>query len=255
MRRFLAGDEERDNPRATNRLEFEGEGDLDTVPSMTHVYVVSLKEGATPVSLTPGYESYDQPAWFPDSTHIICAGPSTETTHPDRDLVSDLYVISTTDSVRGHLRVEGYSLNSPKPSPDGTIVAFLAVPKDQVVDGQATVGIEYLDGKTPGRLVSAKLDRNAVSPHWSVDGKDIYFTAPSNGGAPLFRVGINKESFVERLSSFDGSTGAFDISGGEVAMVRSKITNLLRNCARSTSRARTCTSSPRTTANGWTTNS
>ena len=224
IRQFLSEDEEAGNPRITTRLEFEGESDLQPTLDATHLYVIAAA-GGKEEALTPGYLAFDQPAWMPDGTHLICIGPRDEAMNPDRDVWSDLYLVSVADHSRKHLGVAGYSVGEPQPSPDGKAVAFLATKDSDVFGGEAVVGVEYLDHKTPGRLLTAKQDRSAESPRWSKDGKYLYFIAPSNGGVPLFRVANNQQGIVERLNNYDASASSFDVGEEQIAVVRSKPTN------------------------------
>src|SRR5690606_28763536 len=56
---------------------------------------------------------------------------------------------------------------------------------------QTEVGIFELDGRTPPELLTLHFDRTPQGTTWSDDSWFLYFTAPSEGGFPLFRLPVH----------------------------------------------------------------
>ena len=183
-REWLARNEAGANPRVLDRLNFSGEADL----MFTHVFTQEARPGAEAKDLTPGYASYAAPEWRPDGKGIVCAGPRKLDEHPDRDRLKSLYVIDASSGGAKLLaELADYSLGDPHPSPDGKLVALTATPGEAIAYGQAIVAT-VPSGGGEVKLLSAKLDRDVRDLRWSSEGKFLYFTAPNNGGLPLYKI-------------------------------------------------------------------
>lgn len=193
MRAWLAKNRETNNPRVFSRLNLQGELDLQPTPSFQHYFVVATnRDGAEPIHLTQAYNSYSGATWLPDGQQVLLSGAPLTETHPDRMRDRDLYLV---DADGGRLNLlldlEGYALSSPNVSPDGSQIAFLARDLADPGYAQTEVGLFALDGRTPPELLTLGFDRSAQNVTWSHDNWRLYFTAPSEGGFPLFRLSIN----------------------------------------------------------------
>jgi dipeptidyl aminopeptidase/acylaminoacyl peptidase len=220
QREWLAQNEADGNPRVINRLAFIGEADLEPKPTFENLHVIEVRDGATPLALTPGYRRAQDPAWSPDGKLLVF------TTEPDADHDPDREQQSVIDSVRpdgtGRQRLvtlAGYSLGAPQISPDGKTICFLAqdVAKDPGY-AQTRLGFQALEPGAPARLVES-LDRSIGSPRWSSDSRQVYFTAASNGGFPLFRIAVGPDAKAERLTDCETGINAFDLARDRLAYV------------------------------------
>jgi len=225
---WLSAHESHHDPRVTTRINFEGEGDLEPDVAFEHVFVAAMAtpdQAETATDLTPDFGSYSEAAWAPDSRHVICVGPDQPDRHPDRDQTTELVLLDTGGGAPERLALEGFSLSEPHPSPDGKTVAFLAVPANDLAYGQPAIGVEPLEVRGPGRLLTEKFDRRAHDLQWSRDGHQIYFVAPAGGSLPLYRIGLQPGAKPERLINGDLDVQAYDVGAESVALALSRITD------------------------------
>lgn len=179
---------ERD-PRVINRLDFQGEHDLEEQLEFQHFFVIDADPAAEPVMITRGYNHFEDAEWLADGMRIVLAGNIQDTMHPDRIIESHLYV-ATADgrTLRPLLEMEDYAVFNPMPTPDGEHVAFLAMREDDWGYAQTELGLLSMEDPAGARIITAYFDRSIADAKWSVDGWYIYFTADANGGTPLYRV-------------------------------------------------------------------
>jgi dipeptidyl aminopeptidase/acylaminoacyl peptidase len=202
IRAWLDANAVKGRPRVLNRLNFQGELDLQPDMSFRHLYVIDAREDAEPIPVTRGFFSYQGGAWLTDEQLVVAAAP-VEDAHPDRVRHSSLYVIDPDGrNFRMLLEMEGYSLSNPIPSPDGRTVAFSARDMDDPGYAQTQLGIYGIDGRTPAALLTADLDRSASAARWSADGWHLYFVAPTDGDFPLYRIAV----FGDRRAEEDEET-------------------------------------------------
>ena len=226
-RAWLLDNETANNPRVTSRLNFNDDGDSGPSSVFTHVFSVAAAADSTPVDLTPGYASYDEPVWSSDGNTIYCTGPADPSLNPDRTHGRGLYSLGTDGSAPKSLALPGgYSAFSPQPSPDGKTLAWVAQPDknpgDLVYELACIATLGLSTGKT--KILTASLDRSAFNPRWSADGKSIYFTSASNGGYLLCRVPATGGK-TDRLTSNDIGICDYDVSKDDLALVVAKASN------------------------------
>ena len=195
VRAWLHANSEDENPRVFTRLDLQGEHELATEPSYRHYFVADMQaaDGPEVHMVTSGYFGFTGAAWLPDSRQIVVSGYPDESGHPDRVRDRDLFLVDIED---GHtqrlLDIEGYRLTAPVLSPDGNQIAFQASDLTNPGYAQSEVGIFALDGQSPPEMITLGFDRSASNVQWSHDAWFLYFTAPSEGGFPLFRVEVNE---------------------------------------------------------------
>lgn len=222
IREWLARGAARDNPRVFDRPEPQGETRLVPRLSYEHVFVVEAREGAEPRDLTPGYFFFGDPRWTPDGLHLVTVGSRDASQHPDRVLEVELFAVAADGSgVRLLLDPPGYSVFSPRLSPDGSQVAFLADPLDDRAYGQLAVGVAPVAGGEP-RILTRELDRSARNLVFSGDGRHLYFTAADHGGFPLFWV-PTAGGPAERLTGLTGGVRDLDAGPRGLAYVLTEV--------------------------------
>ena len=188
IRAWLAENREDGNPRVLNRLDLQGEFDLEPRPSYNHFFVLDVEAGGEPQPVTSGYFSFSGGAWVSDE-QIVAAGAPNREEHPDRVRERSLHLFDVGGSPRQTLlAMEGYALSTPKVSPDGRTVAFLARDTDDLGYAQTELGLYPLDGSAEAELLTLDFDRSVGDPAWSRNGWYLYFVAPSDGGFPLYRL-------------------------------------------------------------------
>ncbi|MDE2835004.1 MAG: S9 family peptidase [Bacteroidota bacterium] len=195
VRAWLHANAEDANPRLFTRLNLQGELALAPEPRYRHFFVADMEapDGPEVHRVTGGHYSYGDATWLPDSRQLIVSGYPESTLHPDRIQDRELFLVDVPDGKRQRLLdVEGYRLSSPVLSTDGNQIAFLARDLEDPGYAQTEIGLFALDGRSAPAMITLDFDRSASSVQWSHDGWFLYFTAPSEGGFPLFRVEVTE---------------------------------------------------------------
>ena len=250
------------NPRLLHRLNFQGEFDLLPEPSFQHFFVLDMdEEDATPQPVTRGFYSFGSADWLPNNRQIVVSGAVVDDTHPDRVDQNRLYLVSLNQlQPRLLLEIEEHSLSNPQVSPDGRTVLFQASDLRNRGYAQTQLGLFNLSGREAPDILSSNFDRSLGSPRWSRDNWAVYFTAPADGGFPLYRLslidededgqagivrglrpagelsGDSRSSFevdeigtpnpaIERLTSFERGIRSYDITDATVYFVATDVSN------------------------------
>ncbi len=192
VRAWLAENEDESNPRVFTRLNLQGELALEPEPKFQHYFSLEIEQGETRL-VTRRHYGFSGAEWLPDGNQILVSGYPEEADHPDRERDRDLFLVDVADGrMQRLLNIEQFSLSSPTLSPDGNHVSFLARDLDDPGYAQSELGVFALDGRSPPEFLTTGFDRNVGSARWSSDNWFLYFTAPSNGGFPLFRLAVNE---------------------------------------------------------------
>jgi len=182
------------NPRVFTRLNLQGERGLKPQGDYNHYFVAEVAAEDVEVKMiTRGFYSYSDATWLPDSRQLVLSGYPQDTSHPDRERDRDLFLIDIDDRrLKRLLDISKYRLSSPLVSPDGNYIAFLARDLDDPGYAQTELGIFALDGRSAPEMVTLDFDRSVSNVQWSHDAWFLFFTAPSEGGFPLYRVMVNE---------------------------------------------------------------
>lgn len=237
IRAYLDKDVEDKKAKVINRLNFQGEASAGQELSFSHLLVVDVKEGAKPVALTKGFYSYAGAAWSGDNKQIWFSTRADSLLHPDRDAESRICVMNADGSgMRTVLVEKGRNFGQPTPSPDGQWLAFITsqAPVKSAILDQGHLG--FLNLKTTAAKYSVNpFDRSPGNLKWVTltfpkNKKEVgkveyvYFTASSNGGAPLFRA-VPTIDKVEQLSDFDSGVTDFDVFPNKVVFAKTEVAN------------------------------
>jgi dipeptidyl aminopeptidase/acylaminoacyl peptidase len=129
---------------------------------------------------------------------------------PDANNNSDIFAVDTSGQVRQITQTKGCEYD-PVWSPDGKWIAYTGTKRDvTTIDSVAEdthVWVIAASGGA-GKDLTDDQDRRARSPHWSSDGRSIFFLAGDKGYATIFRTGVDGGR-VSRFSLFhlDGELG------------------------------------------------
>ena len=192
-------------PRVLNRLDFQGERDLEPTLSYRHLFVLDLPSEApagppdafpSTTRITGGFNSFGGGSWMPGGGQVAVSGaPADAEAHPDRVRDRDLFMARTDGPGQVRLlSMDGYALSSPRVSPGGEHVAFTARRLADAGYAQSEIGLYRTDGTADARLLTTGFDRSASTPTWAPDGWRLYATAPSEGAFPLYRLSPFSES-------------------------------------------------------------
>lgn len=223
IREWLEKNAANSNPRVFDRLDIQGETDLEPELSYNHFYVINVKQEAKPVVITTGFYSFDGAQWLPDG-RIVFAGSMDSAQHPDRVQDSDLFTVNADGTgLKSLLDLKGYSVGSPIVSPDGRTIAFQAQDQNDQGYSLTFLGVVPTSGGS-GSLLTLDFDRDVENPKWSKDSRWIYFTCPSNGGFPLNRISL-KDKKVERLTDLTSGIDDFDLNNTTIVYVLTEVKN------------------------------
>lgn len=220
IRAYLDIDVADKKAKVVDRLNFQDEMAVNPEMSFNNFFLQSVQAGSQPMAITHGFYRISDVDFTPDGQHLIITGNMDSTQHPDRSLESSIYLADRDGShTKLLLGEKGKVFSDAVVSPSGkwlsyqySTTSFVTVPQ---------LAILPLQG---GAAVELPFDRAKAGYTWSADEKWIYFTAQSNGGAPLYRVNIGTRK-TEQLSDYNSGTGSFDLRGSRLVFVRTEVSD------------------------------
>jgi len=234
IRAWLALNESVRNPSAITRLDFHDETSLRKPYEFTQLFLIDptaseLQTHDTATRITNGFFDCSGAAFMPDGQRIVYAAKKSDSAHPDRLLGTDLHIAvrdGTADTL--FLAREGWTFSNPKPSRDGSVIAFTAEQLDEPNYRQTVIGMmpaRPQDGDEPIFLTDS-FDRSVNSFEWMAARGSILFTAPDQGSFPLFQIStglLQPAPVVEGTAGI--GVGAFDVGGGAIVWEQTSPSN------------------------------
>jgi len=223
IRAYLDKSTEDKKAKVINRLNFQGESTTEPEMNFSHLCVMNAQEGASPKPLTTGFYSFSQATWTPDGKRIVyVANGGGNEVHPDRDQQSRIFVMNADGTDYKLLLGEADKrFTSPVLSPDGKTLTFQVAPADGLsIPRLATLPF----GMANSTISEITFDRNISTLRFSTDNRFLYFSAPSNGGQPVYRYDL-KTKKNEQLSDFDTGITDFDIARNRIVFARTQVAN------------------------------
>jgi dipeptidyl aminopeptidase/acylaminoacyl peptidase len=205
-----------------NKLNFQNEMNISAEMNFNQFFIIDAIPGSEPVLLTRFFNRYNAADFLPDGKQIIFSGDVDSLEMPDRSLESQVYLADLNGkNHRMLLGQPGKTFSNASISSTGKWIAFLHdttqhswVPKLAIMPVTGTLK----------DIVTIPFDRNVNNLTWSADDKYLYFTAPSNGGVPLYRLTIATRK-VDALSGFDAGVTSFDIGTNKIVFTRTQPTD------------------------------
>ena len=205
-----------------NKLNFQNEMNISDEMNITQFFLVDAVPGSEPVLLTKVFNRYNNADFLPGGRELILSGDVDSLEAPDRSLENQIYIVDiSTKRERMILGANGKRFSNAAVSPSGKSIAFLydttnflSIPK---------LGLMPMSG-TMKDIVTIPFDRNINNLTWSSDEKFVYFTAPSNGGTPLYRLTVATKK-VDALSGFDEGISSFDIANNKIVFSKIQVAN------------------------------
>jgi dipeptidyl aminopeptidase/acylaminoacyl peptidase len=227
VRAYLAQNEVDKKAKVINRLNFQGEATTQPELTFTHLMTIEPREGAVPKAVTTGFQSFSG-SWFQRKEWLFLSTVADPKQHPDRAQANQIFFLNPSrESIveSGSLRREGTRFVNPVESPDGKWLAVLTSPTEGVnfpTLALAELGLEGGTRPFAQNLQAVGFDRAASNLTWSPDSKYLYFTAPSNGGVPLYRLELSSRK-IEQLSDFETGITDFDVVGDKIVFAKTQV--------------------------------
>ena len=235
IRAYLNKDVEDKKAKVINRLNLQGEATTEPEINFTPLFIIDVQDGAAAKPLTRGYTSFGSVTWLPNGQGLLAVTDRDSLTNPDRELDNAIVFIPADGSGKQRMVLgeAGKRYGSPEVSPDGKQLAFLVSPSTGVNFPQ--MGIASLTGITTTNQQLITFDRAANNLTWATTpaltkGKKsatnyaIYFTAPSNGGIPLYRLDPATQQ-VSQLTDEKSGITSFDVVGNQLIFAKTEVAN------------------------------
>ena len=156
----------------------------------THLYVFDIASKAL-TQVTSGDFDDEHPAWSPDGKLLAFSSKRTGP-DPDRNYDSNIWVVAADNADKGahptQVTTSPGHEDSPAWSPDGMWITYETQPDPKLfIYGTNHIAVSPAGGGE-AKVLTRALDRPSSEPHFSPDGKFIYFIADDDGTQNLCRV-------------------------------------------------------------------
>ena len=182
-------------PLVIDRFYFKHDVDGYLTDRYSHLQLLD-RESRKIEPLTSGRHDDLLPAWSPNGNEIAFVTKRGD--DPDRTENWDVYVVGVqpgtkerqlTTSMEADPNPEWRS--APAWSPDGKWIAYIHGPDPKKIEyGVHTLAILPASGGE-AKILTANLDRNAIEPHWSGDGKSVFVVVEDDAAENLSRIPVD----------------------------------------------------------------
>jgi dipeptidyl aminopeptidase/acylaminoacyl peptidase len=191
-----------------------------------HLWVINLEsKEAARVTEGSAYTVTGAPSWAPDSNRLVFSAKPTTML---RDYRSDVYVADVRARSIEKISTNAGPDSSPQWSPDGAVIAFTAEPITDKPIGDGTlpsyIGHSHLmlydvAAKTTRDAWSSRFDVDINTPHWSADGKHIFFVAGRRAYSEVFRFDLASGEYTQLTKEKTLSYGSRSKDGKVIAVM------------------------------------
>jgi len=179
-------------PWVIDRLQFK----LDEIGFLdrrrTHLYVFDLAVKSL-TQVTSGDFDDSEPAWSPDGK-LLAFTSNRSQPDPDATYDTNIWVVAAGNTDKGahltQITTNPGADGSPSWSPDGKWIAYVTQLDPHLFDyATKHLAIASVAG-SEARVLTLEFDRMVSNPHFSPDGKFIYFIADDDGTQNVCRIPI-----------------------------------------------------------------
>jgi dipeptidyl aminopeptidase/acylaminoacyl peptidase len=170
-------------PIVITKLRWTADGQGILQPGYPHVFAIPAS-GGTPKQITSGDFNHGAFAWSSDGKSVYVSVNRSPNAEYELE-GGDIYAYSVDDGSVKQLTDRKGPDTDPVPGPGGKKIAYIG--HDWKFQSY-TVNHLYLmdtDGKN-SKNITASLDRDVRAPHWSWDGKVVYFLVDDHGNSQLY---------------------------------------------------------------------
>jgi len=217
IRAYLDKNNTEGKARVIHRLNFQDEMNINPDLSFNHYFQIDLTPDAKPQPLTRGFFRFSNATYTP-SGEILLIGQIDSLNHPDRSRGNQVYRIGTDGKWNTLLNESETQYSGLRVSPSGKFLAYLKSPEDGLQIPELCVA----PLNEPRSIKTFPFDRNKNNLRWSADEKSIYFTAQSNGAAPIYRLDIHTQKIVP-LTNNDAGISQLEVLPKQLVYVRTDI--------------------------------
>src|ERR1700675_913179 len=175
-------------PKLIDRMVFRADGEGYLPNAFSQLFIVSA-DGAAARQLTRGDFDHDgAPAFTADgSAVLISANRRADADYEPLD--SEIYRVDLSDDSLHALTDRRGPDRRPVASPDGKHIAYLGFDDKQL--GYQAVQLYVMDSDgSYAHSLTGSLDRDAASPRWSGDGKQLFFTYDDHGSTKIAAIDL-----------------------------------------------------------------
>jgi dipeptidyl aminopeptidase/acylaminoacyl peptidase len=156
----------------------------------THAYIFDMSKRSL-TQITSGDYDDDQTAWSPDGKQLAFAS-NRSTPDPDANYNTDIWVVATDNTDKGAHAIPVTKSpgedREPAWSPDGKWIAYTTRLDPTVFEyGTKHLAVVPSSGGE-AKVLTQSFDRMVFNPHFSPDGKAVYFVADDDGALNLCRI-------------------------------------------------------------------
>jgi dipeptidyl aminopeptidase/acylaminoacyl peptidase len=211
IRAYLNKNVEDKKAKVINRLDFQGEANVNPDYSFSHIVSLNGQEMASPQPVTKGYSSYIY--WGRIGSNLLVS-KTLEGINHDRLVGNEVVEMDLDGNVKRQIfKSDKIAFSGLEISPDGQKIAAIASePKLLSYAKLIYKRIDETDYKT------LDFDRVPNTIQWSQNSSDLYFIAPSNGSFPIFKANISNGK-TSQITLNDLGVADFDLIESEQKIV------------------------------------
>jgi dipeptidyl aminopeptidase/acylaminoacyl peptidase len=177
-----------DPPKLIDRMVFRADGEGYLPSSFSQVFIVSSDGGAARQLTRGDFDHQSPPAFTADGSGVL-VGANRRADADYDPLDSEIYRVDLADGSIHALTDRRGPDRHPVPSPDGKHIAYLGFDDKQLGYQATQLYVMDSDGSHSHSL-TASLDRDAASPRWLGDSKQLVFQYDDHGSTKIAAIDL-----------------------------------------------------------------